>query len=135
MLLVVLDVASRAGQQTADDQYFLMFGDARGLLHMVDSFGGGGIRSVRAFSTIVNHLYAANHVKTGNQSASGEDDGNITRVLLALGNAGDNRRPEDIQMAKKVKTAISLIIGTIPRNQSMSETRMRLLAMTRAWRA
>ena len=53
-----------AGQQTADDPSFLMFGDASGLLHMVDSFGGGGIRSVRAFSTIVNHLYAANHVKT-----------------------------------------------------------------------
>ena len=53
-----------AGQQTADDPSFLMFGDASGLLHMVDSFGGGGIRSVRAFSTIVNHLYAANCVKT-----------------------------------------------------------------------
>ena len=38
---------------------------------------------MRAFSTIVNHLYAANCVKTGNHSASGEDEGNITRVLLA----------------------------------------------------
>ena len=92
-------------EQTADDPSFLMFGDANGSLHMVDCFGSGGIRSVKGFSIIVNSLYAANAVRINNDNYI---DSDRIRILLALGNAGDQRGSEDMKMADKVKRAVNL---------------------------
>jgi vacuolar protein sorting-associated protein 11 len=94
-------------EQTTDDPSFLMFGDASGSLHMVDCFGGGGIRSVKAFSIIVNSLYAADAVRVDNNNNSDNPD-NTLRILLALGNAGDLRKTGDIEMAKKLKRAVDI---------------------------
>ena len=72
---------------------------------MVDCFGSGGIRSVKGFSIIVNSLYAANAVRINNDN---NNDSDRIRILLALGNAGDQRGSEDMKMADKVKRAVNL---------------------------
>ena len=94
-------------EQTTDDPSFLMFGDASGFLHMVDCFGGGGIRSVKAFSIIVNSLYAADAVRVDDNNNSDNPDDTL-RILLALGNAGDLRDAGDVEMAEKLKRAVNL---------------------------